>query len=390
MENVLVLGCHVSGLAVIRALGKMSIPIVAMSYQRTDFADVSKYVSEKVWIPNPIDSEEEFLEFLISNAHRWKGALILETNDYFSVSLSRNKERLQEYYKLVTPDWPILQKFIDKEKTSILAQEAGVPHPKTYTPSSLNHLGELVKDIIYPCILKPARSHEFSTKFGTKNFQIDNEVQLFDKFRLCLDAKLTVMVQEIIPGPDTNLFRLQAYVDSTGTMSAKFFHRKVRQNPPQFGVMRVGVGTERNKDVERLSERLLRYAGYRGYCSIEFRKDPRDNQLKFIEMNVRMPRSGLLAITSGVNFPWLIYSDLVKNQRIEVNDYHLGVYWMELYTDLVNTLFRHNKEQFSLKDYLRPYLAKNKTFAVLSIDDWKPFLKRSYLLPFIALKRIFG
>ncbi|GAJ20505.1 unnamed protein product [marine sediment metagenome] len=63
-----------------------------------------------------------------------------------------------------------------------------------------------------------------------------------------------------------------------------------------FGVGRVGISTERNEEVELLAERLMSKANYQGYFSIEFKKDLKDNQLKLMEVNVRMPRNNVSII----------------------------------------------------------------------------------------------
>jgi predicted ATP-grasp superfamily ATP-dependent carboligase len=143
--------------------------------------------------------------------------------------------------------------FIEKEETHKLAQQCAVPHPKGYLPKTLVELYGIKDKIKYPLILKPVIGHEFKSRFNKKNFEINDERELFEKFTLCLECGLEVICQEIIPGPDTNIYKMLTYVNSRGSMSAKFFYRKVRQNPPGFGVMRVGVSEDRNLEVERLS-----------------------------------------------------------------------------------------------------------------------------------------
>ena len=376
-DQVIVIGCYVPGVAVVRALANKGVYLVAMTYSGNDIAHLSKYVSESVRIPNPEKEVEQFIDFLISNGDRWQGALILETADHTAVPLSKYKSELSNYYKIVTPDWSILSQFIQKEQTYALAQACDIPHPESFTSTSLESLEKIIAKITFPCILKPQRSHDFVNRFKVKNFEVNNDAELISKFKLCLEAEQPVIIQEIIPGPDSNLYKLQGYINTRGEMVAKFFHRKVRQNPPRFGVMRVGISTERDPEVEQLTERILGHVGYRGYFSIEFKKDLRDNKLKLTENNCRMPRSGCLAIASGVNFPWIIYLDLVKNQQIDVLNYKKGVYWIELYADISNSIINHNKEDIGLRDYLRPYLARDKTFAVFDIHDMKPFLKLS-------------
>lgn len=189
------------------------------------------------------------------------------------------------------------------------------------------------------------------------------------------------MVQEIIPGPDSNIYLYMTYVNSEGDITSKFFYRKIRQNPPRFGVGRVAVSQDGIREVEEFTERLLKESNYRGVAVSEFKKDLRDNQFKLLEINVRTPRQNWLATYCGVNFPWVMYMDLVEGKQVEVMDYKKGVYWIELYQDILNSVFRHSREDLGFRDYIKPYLSKNKTFAVLSADDFMPFLKQISTLP---------
>jgi len=374
MDKVIVIGCGVPGYAVIRAFANKGVHIIAMTYNKKDFAHLSRYVSEVVHIPRPEKDEHGFIAFLISNAHRWEGALILENSDNVATILSKNKALLSECYKVVTPDWESLNLFLEKDKTYALAKEAGVPFPRSTIVSKLEDLNK-AKEIRYPAILKPVNSFEFQYRFVAKNFRVNDDKKLSEKVRLCVDAGQSMVLQEIIPGPDANLFKLQGYINSKGKMVGKFFHRKLRQHPPHFGVMRIGVSTEPFLEVEHFAEKLFAHANYRGYFSIEFKKDPRDGLLNLMENNCRMPRSGMLALASGINFPRIIYQDLVKNIQVDITEYKLDSYWIELYTDISDVLFRHHEEEISISDYIKPYLAKNKVFGDLDLHDLRPFLK---------------
>ena len=371
-DKVIVIGCSLTGYAVIRALANKNLHVIAMSYEKRDVAQLSRYVSEVVQSPAPED-EKQFVDCLLQNADRWAGALLLETADSAAIALSKNKEILSKYYRIATPDWDVLSIFIEKEKTYALAKQYDVPHPKSIPLFRWEDL-EGVSDVLYPCILKPVRSFAFTSRFHVKNFEVNNDRELHEKFKLCLDAGQSMILQEIIPGPDDNLYKMQGYINSQGTLVGRFFYRKLRQHPPQFGIARVGISTDRHPDVERLTEELLTRANYRGYFSNEFKLDPRDGQLKLIENNCRMPRSGMLAIACGINFPWLIYQDLVLNQQCDVTHYKIGTYWIDFWTDLYNSLFRRKQEEIRLRDYVGPYFARNKVFSDLKFGDLKPFL----------------
>lgn len=386
MNTVLVIGCHLSGLGVIRALGTYNLRIIALSYELTDMGTTSKYVSEKHRIPHPTREEKAFIQYLLDNGPHWGGALIFDCDDHVAVSLSRHKDLLTGYYRIVTADWEIFTQFIDKDKTYQLARECGVPYPKTFTPKSIEEIARIKQEVEYPCIIKAVRGHEFKSKFNHKVFEISTPDELEEKFRLCLESKMDVVVQEVIPGTDSNIYKMQAYINSKGKMVGKFFYRKLRQNPPQFGVTRVAISTEKNLEVEELSARMLAHSKFRGMCNFEFKKDERDGKLKLIEVNVRMSRINWLPTFCGMNFPWIIYLDLIKDEQIMADDYRKNVYIIELYSDLLTTLFRHNRENFTMREYIQPYLAKDKTFVDLSLQDIKPFLKRTIVLPIICTK----
>ena len=293
-----------------------------------------------------------------------------------AVAISKHKQRLQQYYCTSIADWPILKKFVEKADLYELAAACDVPYPKTFHPRTISELEEIRKAVPYPCILKPVNSHLFVSRYGVKNFEAANEDALVHGFRRCLSDQLDMLVQEIIPGPDSCLERLETYVNSQGRFGAQFFMNKLRQNPPHFGVMRVGYSTGRNEEVAILSERMLRLSNYHGYASIEFKRDPRDGQPKLMEINVRMPRPGFLAVAAGVNFPWIIYKDIAKNEQVYVEKYEEGLYWIEILPDLLNTIFNpYGEKRYTLREYLRPYLSKRKTFAELDWKDPRPFLR---------------
>ncbi|MBN1565450.1 MAG: hypothetical protein JXA10_16505 [Anaerolineae bacterium] len=373
VDKVIVAGCTHSGLAVMRSLGKHGLYVIGLTHKATDFGLASKYVKEKLICPDP-KNETALVEFLLEKGPTLQGTFILEGTDAFAVVLSKHKAELSQYYKMVTPEWPILQQFVEKHLSYEIADACGVPHPKLFFPQSMAEFEEIAAQIQFPSIIKPTRSHEFVAVFGEKSFFVENLTDLRAQFQRTLDAKQAVMIQEVIPGTDFGtLERLQIYINSKGEVSAELFNIKLRQTPPMFGVMRVGASVKPNPEVSELSHRLMQQANYRGYASIEFKRDPRDNQLKFIEANCRMPRSGQMAVSSGVDMPWIIYQDIVHDKQIKVDAYQ-PTYYIDLVADITNLILRDNKREFSLRDFLRPYLSRHKAFSIFSLSDLRPFL----------------
>lgn len=386
MRKAIIIGCHVNALGVIRSLSWKNFHIVAMFYdEKVHFAHTSKLVHEKVKIPHPGIQEKEFIDFLIQNFQRWKDALIIETNDDALIAISKNRDILQKHYIIATPEWNIIRKLIEKPETYALARDCNVPYPKTFYPKTQEEVQEIPDTISYPCILKPVLGHLFFREFGSKNFVVNNFDALLAKFQFCSNAGYDVMVQEIIPGPDSNIYQCMMYLNSSGDLAATFFTRKLRQNPPQFGVARVAISEEIIPQVKDFTEKMLKKIHFTGILHSEFKKDPRDGVFKLMEVNGRIARSNWLATYCGVNFPWIAYMDLAEKTPVEVKDYQKDVYWIELSKDIWFSIFRHNREHLTLSDYLQPYLSKHKTFGDISTKDFTPFLKRIAIL----LKSVF-
>lgn len=380
-KTVIVIGCYVGGIGVIRSFANKPVKIIALSYEKLDFAHRSKYVKEWYRIPHPRENENEFIDFLVKYGEKWKGAVIFDTDDNTATTVSKNKKILSAYYKIVSADWELMSLFINKNKAWEIALKSGVPHPLNFIANTKADFERIKEDINFPCLLKPVRGHEFRGKFNVKNFEINN-IEEYDKYvDLCLKENQEIMVQEIIPGPDTNLFKCMTYINSKNQSSGLFFYNKIRQNPPKFGVLRVCISAPFNKEVERLFKLLLQGSGYKGFLTVEFKKDIRDGKLKFIEANVRMPRNIYLPLAAGVNFPWIIYKDLVENEQIYFNNYNDHLYWIEIYSDLLNTIFRHSRENYTLSDYILPYLSRDKTFAIFNLKDPLPFIVQTLKLP---------
>jgi len=278
-------------------------------------------------------------------------------------------------------DWELVNVFIDKNEAWKNAIKSGGPHPANDTPKNLDEFKLLREKINFPCLLKPVKGHEFIAKFNRKNFEVQNAHQYNKYIDICIKEGQEVSVQEIIPGPDTNIYKCSVYINSKNKIAGMFFYNKIRQNPPQYGVGRVSVSASRNEKVEELVTKLLKSSAYKGYCNVEFKKDIRDNQLKFIEVNIRMPRMISIATACGCNIPWIIYKDLMHNEQLEINSYTENLYWIEIYADILNSVFHHSKEKFSLKEYLSPYLAKQKTFGIFDKKDLMPFILQTIKLP---------
>jgi len=387
MKKALIIYTHIVGLAVIRALGRMNVPVYALHYSKNEMGLFSKYVKQRLPVPDPRQSEDDFISTLLDLSREFEGSLLIPTDDYTVVVLSKNKELLQSRYVVAVEDWSIVRRLIEKHYTYEAARELGIPSPMTFTASSLGDITAVLEKISYPCLIKPCEGHTFFDHFKVKMFRVENEEELFSRYRLIEPLGFEVMIQELIPGDDTQGVNYNSYFVA-GTPIAEFTARKVRLEPPFLGSPRVIVSKAIPEIVEH-GRLLLRNMNYSGFSCMEFKKDARSGVYKLMEVNCRNNLSGHLAVNCGINFPWIMYRHLMYGEINSAEDFKENVYWIDLDKDIFRFFVSRKEEKYTLKQYLQPYLGE-KVFAISSLSDPLPYLKRiSYLLG-LLLKKSFS
>ncbi len=153
MKKVIVLGAGYGALAVVKALGKQGIPVVLLCTSWDDHACHSRFASEDVIIPNPLDDSDALLRLLMETQENWDGALLIPSLDEYVIFVSQNKVKLQEKYIFTTQCWDIVDQVINKNRLYPQAQKNDVPTPRFFLPDYIEFFSEHQRKIYYPCNL---------------------------------------------------------------------------------------------------------------------------------------------------------------------------------------------------------------------------------------------
>ena len=340
------------GLGVTRGLGVMGVPVHVLRYDDHDMGQASKHVRRTVRAPHPEQEEERFVDLLVDLAPGLGRALLVPASDAALASVSRHKEQLEEHYLVAATGWEITRRFIEKERTYALADQVGVPIPRTSVPRSTEDVERHSEELGFPLLVKPSQGHRFMARFDRKMVEARDLRQALEWYRRSTAAGLEVVLQEIIPGPDGAGANYNAYFWD-GQPLAEFTARKVRNSPPRFGSPRVTL-SENIPDVIEPGRRILRAMGFSGFACTEFKQDARDGVWKLMEVNGRHNLSSMLAIRCGVNFPWIQYRHLVEGEPPAIGPVRDGVYWIDLIRDVGCDVRYLGSEGYSLAEYLRP------------------------------------
>ena len=257
-----------------------------------------------------------------------RSAVLMANTDAAAAMISAHRSELEPTYVLPFPDIDVLDAVSDKASFSRLCAEVGVLTPREVVvdladpdcepPTSASELG-----LEFPLVAKAAIGADYdriSFPGKRKIWFIDDAAELAGMWRSLKDAgyRSTFLVQECIPGDDTAMRSVTAYMDSTGELRLIGSARGLLQDhaPTMIGNP-VAMITEAFPDLWDATSRLLRHAGYRGFANLDIKVDPRDGRELFFEVNPRIGRNSFYLTAAGANPMAVMLKDLVLDQRDE-------------------------------------------------------------------------
>jgi len=379
-------------LAAVRSLGRKGISVHVGEEGGASLAASSRYCKSFFEYPSPVSAPAEFLKRieLVAQAHR--GALLLPMTDITMAEILKNVHRFSDSVTIPFADYQKYSVLSDKERLFRRASALGIDIPATVYSTDLDAAahcdnGDILSDqgMSYPVVVKPSAS-----RIRTENGWIATNVRYArssDQLRAMISSnrppRQRFLIQEKIEGPGVGIFLLL----SAGKVLAKFSHQRIREKPPSGGVSVVCRSIEPPADALRSAEKLLADAGWSGVAMVEFKRDLRDNRCKLMEVNARFWGSLQLAISAGIDFPYLLYRMATGGINTAPNHYRLDRISRWELGDLDHVIIRMKKEHSNLVlpksapskwntlarfiiDFFRP----NFRLEVFRCDDPRPFL----------------
>ena len=382
--GVIIIEGHVQGLSNARALGEAGIPVVVID-KNNCLARYSKYCQKFFYCPDFIS--DEFAPFLVelSQKENLRDWVLMPSNDHAVYSISRNKEELGLYYRIIAPDIETLEKIYDKSKLLTLAKEIGVPIPETQYFTSIAET--IDKKLEFPLITKGRFGLTFYKSLGKKVFLSESEVEFREHLKQINDKYHVeeTFTQELIPFDGRNKTISFTAFSIAGQIKTFWIGEKVREHPIQFGTATFARSIDM-PDLVEPSQKLLKALNYTGVCEIEYLLDPRNGQYKLIEINARTWLWVGLAKSCGINYALYVYNYLNKIETQHPSDYLKGIGWVNYITDTPFSLMAIIKHKLTLKQYFSAFRGK-RVDAFFSWSDIKPSLMFFVLLFYIAVKR---
>jgi D-aspartate ligase len=368
LKPAITLGGEAIALPVVRSLARAGVQTHAAGGELAyDPVGWSRYCHSYTDLGERNGIVERMLEWLSAAAPR-NSVLIPCADDGLELCLRYRDELQAMGHVPVEADPAVLAAMLDKEATYALARKVGIKAPATWSSSGGNDLDQAIAEIGFPCALKPRHSHLWAQHFRSRKlFVVENRCELDRLLAGIEDLGLEMLITEIIPGPETGLLSHCGYLDEHGEPLSQFTFRKIRQHPVHFGI---GTYVVSDWSQEVISKGLdfLRGIGLRGLFHVEFKRDPRDGELKLLECNHRLTIESSFA---SVDLPRLAYNRVRGLPAPAARPYRCGVHLWAPYKDSLALRDYRAAGELTVSAWLRS-LVRRQRFHAFSWRDPKP------------------
>lgn len=335
--DAVVLGASPTGLYALRELaaGGLSVALA-------DFADGcafgSRFVRNR---ERRFRGDSEGIEAWLGQIAGRQQALpvLVPTSDVFIEFLIQRHERLSKRFRFADCYRGPAQELLDKAMFHALCGRHGMATPGVWLAEGQDELLALSETMPYPCILKPVLIHRARGFLKGKKVLLARDRAEYEAHaRSVPQASGAWLVQEIIPGPESEITLFAGCVDSGGVLRQPFTARKLRQYPAGFGSASL-VSSAPCAETLALTAGFLDRIGFRGICGAEFKRDPRDGVLKIIEINPRPTLWFQITHDAGKRVVETLVRDLLGGDRPPETPQSESVVWRYGLKDLASRRF---------------------------------------------------
>ncbi|BEV44345.1 ATP-grasp domain-containing protein [Afipia carboxidovorans] len=364
--GVVLLGGVHGALAAARSLGRKGIPVIYLTDDHP-LPKFSRYVRESLTWPGSQAPDAAQRLLAIAAERGLRDWLLLPSADGDARLIAENRALLGERFRIVSLDWSALQQLADKNHLAGLAEQVGIPFPRSYRVDTVTGIAAL--NPAFPVLLKPAQREARNSFSQDKVWRAENREELTALYKDAVgySGSSGVVIQDYIPGEGSQYS--YAALWSAGEPVAAMTVRRTRQYPSDFGIS-CFIETVDEPKICEVAEKLLRTARYEGLVEIDFKFDVRDNEFKPLDVNTRVWAWLSLGEAAGPDFVAMLY-DLAHGKAPVVPARVRDCRWMHFSRDILAVMRQGTGSGLSsyLASFRRPI-----AWATFARDDVWPAL----------------
>lgn len=381
-QTVVLLGVDsLPGIQAARILQARGIDIVGIFRRKGHFYTKTNTCIKKYYFDV---QDEDVVDYLLQISKKLKRGrmILLPCTDMSALHVSKNQDRLRDFYYFTTSEGSITEMLIHKNTFYKYLEKLGLNYPKSVVIKDKKDLGVCMQKLSFPLMVKPSvRTKKWAKNTLDKGYLAKDENELYKIYKKCSGWADSLIVQEWIEGPETNLVSCNVYYNHGSKEIIAYTARKIRQWPIWLGSSALGQEV-RNDEVKKIARKVFGNIPFKGLGYIETKRG-HDGKYYVLEANIGRPtvRSSIVE-AGGVDYLYTYCLDSIyQNQNTPIEQKYTGAKWMHLHYDTRSALKFFFQGKLGIGDYLKSIRGVTY-FADFSLKDPWPFvfdLKQTYV-----------
>lgn len=363
-----VLGTNVTGLTEARALASHGIPVIGVDEQVRRYASFSSAWAQ-VLVTDRFN-DEGLIDLLVALAAECgrRPALFISTDEQVKV-VARHGGVLRDHYAFDFPSTETVNLLMSKEAFADRARAQSWPIPATLSVHSRAELDAGIGSLRFPVVLKPRektlslRQHRWQ-----KAYRCPDLAAVLAAYAEIAPYEPEAVIQEWIPGTDADVHYSFHYFTAEMEELCSFEGHKIRQWVPEVGSTASSEPVH-PPVVSALSREILQSTSCSGFCSVEYKRDPRTGSYYITEPTVGRVNLQLgTALANGVDLVSRAYFHVqgLAYPGREVRTYDRK--WLLLWSDYRSARYYVGKGALTWGGWLRS-LRGPKAYGVWQLSD---------------------
>ncbi|MEU0037651.1 ATP-grasp domain-containing protein [Streptomyces sp. NPDC006333] len=362
---------HHGGVGAIRSLGRLGIPMYAITEDRYTPAAASRYLRRAfVWPTTGTEEPERLVEGLLRIGRRiGRPTVLVPTDEEAAVLIAEHQEALAERFLFPRVDAKLPRRLASKQGLHELCVEHGIPSPAAAFPQSYEEIERFAKSARFPLVAKNREAFVRRSRPA-----VNGTTRIATREGLLALARdwgghPGVILQEYLPREEAEDWIVHAYFDADSAPLAMFTGVKVRSWPPHAG-MTANAYVVDNPELADLAARFIKQIGFSGVIDLDLRFDRRDGQYKLLDFNPRMgAQFRLFENESGIDVVRAMHLDLT-GRTVPEGEQRAGHRYIVENIDLP-ALLAYRRSGYTTPH--APTRASGTELAWLAGDDLRPF-----------------
>lgn len=281
---------------------------------------IDGFSNDPKWINSMLEIKERY-------RNHNEPVILIGCGDGYAELISKHKEELNDVFVCPYIDFNLLKRLNKKESFYEICDQYNLPYPKTkiITKEMWSNDNQIEQPFDYPVALKPSNSVEWvGIHFDGRKKAY--RVKSRSEFESILQAAYThgyesdFILQDFIPGDDSNMRVLNAYVDQHHHVKMMCLGHPLLEDPSPSAIGNyVAILPEYNKKIYQCFQKFLEDIEFTGYANFDMKYDKRDNTYKLFEINLRQGRSSFFVTLNGYNLAQWVVRDFVQQDLAEAD-----------------------------------------------------------------------